>query len=661
MEMQHFKTRRRRQRLSAPAQIGKEFPVQSYRKGKGLGVLWLMCIFWLPDLAFAETETVFLPVTLEYPVIRSVLVHQLYNAPGQRAIVIDKAKGDCVHIELSNPEVSRELSMIKVGSTIKIRAGVPILGACMGIIEWEGYIEVLQRLVLDEKSWQARFETTDSRVFNISRKPITIASNLWDLIKVHVHPYLNKTTIELAPPIKEMKDLLPTVFLPEERPRVQRWLETLRLGPVQVEESAVKIHLRMEVQTESTPRAPAEQISPSEIERLSRAWEDWDAFLVLEIESLIGQPITDLERASLLEILLENRHAFLQALNDQTIGSNLVRQQFIRTWERLAQILRKHLVIEQSRPSLSYLAFFTASDALAALDKLGPTLGLEISRDGLVRLARLLSTNITDPTLSYSYAPDPGLREFLGLGPPLDDSGPASDAQEMDLPEEPEKNAKPAGRQSWLGRFLFPMVWAKEEGPAPLAQVEQWIPPARDPNLYIGKVRNLLGEAANKILAANPLAGDYNAFFHILAFATAWQESCWRQFFVRAGKIRYLISYNGSSVGLMQINERVWRGIYRVESLRWNISYNVKAGCEILNLYLRNFALKEITPANPADLDTIAQVSYAMYNGGPGQLKQFFKRSSAKRLYRSDRLFREKYTATKETNFDGLVRCLSGN
>ena len=165
---------------------------------------------------------------------------------------------------------------------------------------------------------------------------------------------------------------------------------------------------------------------------------------------------------------------------------------------------------------------------------------------------------------------------------------------------------------------------------------------------------------ADKILVANPLAGDYNSFFHILVLATAWQESCLRQFHVRAGKIRYLVSYNGSSVGLMQINERVWRGIYRVESLRWNISYNVNAGCEILNLYLRNFALKEIKPANPTDLHTIAQVTYAMYNGGPGQLKHFFKRSNTHSFYRSDRLFREKYTAVKEAKFDQLGLCFSG-
>lgn len=635
--------------------------MQDCLKNKGLRVLLLLCILWSPVSAFGATETVFLPVTLEYPFIRSVLVNQLYNAPGERAIVIDEAQEDCVQIELWNPEVSRERSMIKVGSGIKIRAGVPILGNCVGSFEWEGYIEVLQRLVLDEKRWQTRFETIDSRVYDVRRKPETTTGRLWGLIKTHVHPYLDQVSIELAPPLEEMKTFLPLVFLPEQRRRVHSWLDTLKLGPVRVEESGVKVNILLDVETVSRPRTFAAELSPSEIERLSHAWEAWDAFLVFEIEALIGQPITDAERGNLLEILLENRHEFFEALDRKTISQDLVRQQFVWTWQRLAHILRKYLVNQKSLSPFSYLAFFTASDALVALDKLGPTLGLEISRDGLIRLARLLSTDLTDPILSYSFSLDPGLRKFLGLGPPIDDSGPASNDQELELPQEPEKNSKHDDQRSWLGDFLFPRAWAKERTPSMLDQVRQWIPPARNLNPYIGKVRNLLDGAADHILTKDPLAGDGNAFFHRLLLATAWQESCWRQFIIRRGKLRYLISYDRSSVGLMQINERVWRGIYRVESLRWNIRYNVKAGTEILNLYLRTFALKKINPATPADLDTIAQVTYAMYNGGPSQLKKFFARSNANALYRSDQLFLEKYTAAKADKFDQLTRCLSGN
>lgn len=630
------------------------------RKRKFLGVLLLMCTLWIPNPSWGAAETVFLPITLEYPVIQSLLVSQLFNAPDQRAIVIDEASANCVHIELSNPEVSRERSMIKVGTNIAIQAGIPIMGTCMGRIEWEGYIEVLQRPVLDDQNWQVRFETVDSRVFNVGRKPILIASRLWNLIKTHVHPYLSQTSIELSPLLTEVKDFLPLAFLPEERLHVHRWFETLRLGPVQVDEAAVKVNLVMEVQPISKPRASAIQLSPSEIERLSGTWEYWDSLLVFEIESLIGQPITDTERENMLEILLENRYEFLQVLEQKTISPDLIRQQFVWTWQRLARTLRKYLVNQKTGPFLSYLAFFTASDALVAMDKLGPALGLEISRDGLIRLARLLSAGETDPPLYYSYAVDPMLRNSLGLGPPLEDFGPISNMQELELPAERENTSRPDDRQSRLHRFLFPRAWATEAIPTLFDRVKEWIPPARNPEPYIGKVRDLLEGTADKVLAADPRAGEYNAFFHLLIMATVWQESCWRHFVVKDSKLRYLVSYNRTSTGLMQINERVWRGLYRVESLRWNIAYNARAGAEILHLYLRNFALKEIKPETPADFDTIARVTYAIYNGGPGQLKQYFKRSNAKALYQSDRLFWEKYSSVKANNLNELVQCMTG-
>lgn len=641
---------------------GKAGPmaVERRRGILGLAALMLMAMVWMPTVSFGGMETVSLPVTLEYPFIRALLIEQLYNAPGQRAIVVDEDGTDCAHIELSDPEVTRELSMIKVGTRILIRAGIPILGTCMGQFEWQGYIEVMQRPLLDADNWRIHFETVDSRIFDANRKPIRITSRLWDLIKTYVHPYLGRTSVELAPPLQEIKGFLSLAFLPEDRKAVDRWLATIRPDQVRVEEESVKVNLRMDVQPVSRPRRPAEKLSAVDVERLSGTWEKWDALLVREMESLIGGTVTDAERRDLLAILLENRYEFLDAIDRRTIDSDLVRRQFIRTWQRLSLILRKCLVNQKSRPPLSYLAFFTASDALVALDRLGPSIGLEINRDGLVRLAKLLSASETDPALDYSYSVNPLLRESLGMGPPLDDLGPASDILELDLPEEQALGGKSGGGQSWILHLLFPRAWAAEGPPALFERVKEWITPAADPERYIGKVRDLLEGTADQVLVADPSAREYETFFRRLLLATVWQESCWRQFVVKGGKLRYLVSYNQTSTGLMQINERVWRGIYRVESLRWNIAYNAKAGTEILHLYLRNFALKELKPGTPADFDTVARVTYAIYNGGPGQFRQFFKRSDSGALYRSDRLFWEKYALAGNGDFQQIVQCISG-
>ncbi len=50
---------------------------------------------------------------------------------------------------------------------------------------------------------------------------------------------------------------------------------------------------------------------------------------------------------------------------------------------------------------LPFMSFITAADALKALDRLGPAAGLDISTDGLRRLARLLNDNPSIDPLKY--------------------------------------------------------------------------------------------------------------------------------------------------------------------------------------------------------------------------------------------------------------------
>jgi len=167
-------------------------------------------------------------------------------------------------------------------------------------------------------------------------------------------------------------------------------------------------------------------------------------------------------------------------------------------------------------------------------------------------------------------------------------------------------------------------------------------------------------EAANDTLAQKPLEDKYQDFYRLLVLSTAWQESCWRQFVTAKGKLRYLLSCNQSSIGLMQINERVWRGLYQLEILGWNSRYNARAGSEILNYYLCKYALKKMDPANPLDLDTLGRVVYAMYNGGPGEFRKFLTRKETNSFYESDKLFWEKYTMVKEGKFDKVSVCILG-
>nr|WP_240191643.1 lytic transglycosylase domain-containing protein [Desulfoprunum benzoelyticum] len=142
--------------------------------------------------------------------------------------------------------------------------------------------------------------------------------------------------------------------------------------------------------------------------------------------------------------------------------------------------------------------------------------------------------------------------------------------------------------------------------------------------------------------------------------AIAWQESCFRQFVVRDDKLTYLLSYNNSSVGLMQVNTRVWRGVYDLERLRWDIRYNAAAGCEIATLYLKDYALRERKGQKKPDNETIAHLVYAMYNGGPGQYRKYLERQRNGKLYASDKLFQEKFKWVSAADWGKISKCLIG-
>ena len=110
----------------------------------------------------------------------------------------------------------------------------------------------------------------------------------------------------------------------------------------------------------------------------------------------------------------------------------------------------------------------------------------------------------------------------------------------------------------------------------------------------------------------------------------------------------------------MQINEHVWRGIYDLDHLRWNIAYNAGAGCEIVDLYFRKYALKHLNRLKHRGEGALAGLVYALYNSGPGDLNKFIDREKQGKYHKSDQLFREKYTWVTSDQWEKVSRCLGG-
>ena len=607
--------------------------------------------------AWAGAETLSLPITLDPPLLRAFLIQQAYTEPGNRAVLGDK-KDDCNRVELWDPQIKIGEDLTVLSSRIRIRAGLAVGPRCLPAVDWEGVFEGQLKPVLDPEGWRLKFQVKDSRLYRQSTDELSVARAAWEVAKRYVHPHLEKIFINLAPPLARIRELVPALVVPERREETAAWLETLRLGSLRSSAEAIRIELLLEMDRQEVP--PTEPPVAADFRHLEALWELWDPFLVFQILALAGQPLTEEERDQLLGMLLEMRHRF-EAVEEQGVppSTDLVREQFLAGWTSLGPLFRKYLVREPSPSLVGYLGFFTVMDALSALDQLGSVFGFEISRSGLVYLARLLDPGRRDWQPEYSLEVDRRLRNVLSLGPPLEVPGPEYEEEELDFPdgltEEPEEEPE----AFWLFRLRPASSLVGKKTPAG-RELLAWIPLSGNIDRYILRVQKLLTRTAERVLARKNLDPKRQRLFRSLVPATAWQESCWRQLVVSGGKIRYLRSYNRTSVGLMQVHVRVWRGIYTPKSLRWNIHYNALAGAEILELYLRRYGLKRVGPKILLDDDLLAQAVYAMYNGGPDQFDLFLKRVQKNRLHSSDRLFKEKYEWVEKGQWDKLGVCLTG-
>lgn len=612
-----------------------------------MGIVASLLVFLalLAPFRTAVAETVALPLSIDHALLGNLVAKQAFTAEGESAVLFGGPQ-QCNFVRLAQPRFSGVRDGLRLLMKLSIRTGTPVGNSCFLPLEWEGYVELVQRPQLDPSSFVLSFLTIDSALYDLNLRPAQIAGVLWDLAKPVVHSYLDSIRINLAPPVRELRNFLFASFIALPQPEVQKILDSLRSGPVTVDQNGVRIQLLAEVQQIYREPESVAPLSGVERQQVIKLWETWDAFLVQLLLLMAKDSLSQEEQLLLSDVLLDTRYRFSEQLAANQLGNDLVREQFLVVWRQLAPIFRRQLYGQPSANILGYLAFFTAADALDVFDRLGPTFGIEISQQGLVQMAAMLSGRKVQ--LLYQQGIDARLRKLLELPP----------EPTMRLPEKtPPLPKNGRGPLSQLSEFFLPVAAA---GPLPtFADILQWRPPRDNVSEFVRAVRSVLRRGADTVLGGDQVPASLQPMYRSLVDATAWQESCFRQFVVKENTLTYLLSYNGSSVGVMQVNERVWRGMYRRDQLRWDIDYNGYAGCEILALYLHRYVLASGRSAKLSP-NTLARVLYAMYNGGPGQYKKFLEREKQGRFYQSDQLFEEKLQWVKQNDWRQVEKCLIG-
>ena len=602
----------------------------------------------LAAVAPARARQVDVPLQYDFDFIRQALVAQVYNGPNGKAVLWDDGTG-CGFLKLRDPEVNGTAERIRVVTRGAARVGTPVGDGCLAPVQWDGFLEVFEQPQISADQRALQFRVVESNIYDQDWKKPLLTGKIWDLVKQYVQPKFETVRIDLNPAIQDVRDLLPLIVARGDQVRIEQMLDSLHLADAAVTDKGVKVMLAFAVSAVTPIAAPTPEptLTPEELQRWQEALDHWDAFLTFVIKQFGNDTSAEDLRQAFFDVLMDSRYDLLEALAPPYPGApDPTRQLFLKAWERLVPVVRRSAATLPGATTLRYLSFIAAGDALAALDQIGPEIGVEISADGLRRLARIIAPLSAVDPLAYSTAVDPELRQLFGFGSPV---------PPPDLSAEPTNEE---GNQAWWGNSLAARIAiAAVEPPAPKV-LEQWLAPrdADSIDAYLEAVRQVLDKITQEWSASGGLDGQYHDLYRRLVSAAAWQESCWRQFVRERGKITYMRSAIGS-IGMMQVNEHVWRGFYDLRGLRWDIRYNSRAGGDILLHYLKDYAI----PHNqPGVTDFLARATYAVYNGGPGHLRRFLNKKAKKSLQRIDELFWEKFKAVTAGKQAGLARCLVG-
>ena len=541
----------------------------------------------------------------------------------------------CNTVTFSQPHLSGQGEGVSLKAATLAIIGANATGGCMTVTRWAGQIVVKGKpLLLNSQPLSVQFQVEAVELYDQQGRVLSDRF-LPQAYKAQIYQILGRFRMDLKPETDQLKALLPYIAPRQTTNLLTGMIDSLRIDHVRVQPKGLDVQLMLDVEeTHEAETEPA--LTEIEMQRLEQRCQDWDAFLTFVIKEMATATRSETLRLTLLEILLDLRYQInLILTSDPKNGPDPVKQLFVQSWERLAPVMREISHQSPEHSLLPFISFTTAAEALKALERLGPAAGLDISTDGLRRLARLLNDNPGFDPLKYPAEIDPVLQQLFDFG----------------IPSETVPQKKTSGFKLQLIRPAYAASrWDR---------LNRWVPTTAELDAYLREIRDLLLEEADKRLKSSPIAQAHARVFRHLMLTTAWQESCWRQYIVEKRKIVPLISGTGD-IGMLQINEKVWRGFYSPTKLRWDITYNARAGSEILFKFMINYALKRQEHKRAGGLANLARATYSAYNGGPSKIGRYRSKNVPTAHKKIDTAFWTKYKLISKGNEFAVAQCLGG-
>jgi hypothetical protein len=605
------------------------------------GVLFLAVV--LPSLGRADLVEVPLVVDARFVASRVAQALEL-DETGRGQIRSDP----CNRVELSDLVLATPEGELLASLAVRAITGVQAMGRCRGPSPWHGRMIVALEPAVEDGGRGVAFTPTRAELVRPDGAPGLLSRPTRTLAESLVLPRVGRARLDLTESLATIDGLLASSF----SPGAQVFTEGTRIHTLAVVDTGLSLSLRFHVEmAPDTAIAPAEPpLHAAELAQWQRLEDELDGFLTTVISALAAPPASTDLRLELLAVLLDARHGIAEAFSAVESDEGLtesgsseadpVRRIFLESWDRLrpwlAEVDGSNVTGLES--DLRLAAFMAGGDALRALDALGPAFRLEISSDGLRRLARLLLAE--DAPEQFTPLPlgvDPAFRSLFNLDAPADPG--------------------PQGLLWNVLDVLIPVAAAREISPA--EALRGVVPRLATLDDYLRLVARLLQQQTGAHLSAGSrFPARLEPRVSPLVWATAWKESCWRQFVGSSENPRVLTSPVGA-LGMMQINGRVWRGTYDLKRLAQEIDYNVAAGTKILEHYLVDYAIRRGEHNLPGGDDNLIRATYAAYNGGPSHLGRYRRDDTPGRLRAIDNEFWRHYQVMKAEQWPDVASCFA--
>ena len=340
-------------------------------------------------LANAKPSETVLNLPLDYDLIRSVLVSQLYTQENGTARLWKDGK-ECSFLDLSDPKVHGEKGQIHIANQVHARIGIRLGGKCIPAVEWRGELKTTQKPLLEANGTQLSFPVTSIAAFDHQSQALQLGE-LEQLIHKAVAPKLAELKLDLNQSRPDIEQSLQPFIDPDRAAGLQKLVDSLRFQKVSANEKSLDVGLAFNL-PKSDSYKPDHQVilTAEELQQWQSVWLGLDMRLQESLQKPPLQHQSEQIKELLREMMQEAGEAFTEGLSEDAPDNqhDPVHVFFKHSWETMSPLLRKASTRLPAYDSLRYLTLIAATDGIYELDHLASSVGLELSNQGLRRLVR---------------------------------------------------------------------------------------------------------------------------------------------------------------------------------------------------------------------------------------------------------------------------------